>query len=92
MQTKAEVYRLLSPAFLHGGVFHLLGNMAFLLILGVPCEQKWGWPRYAAVYFVSALGASIFSVCLHPNTISVGASGALFGLMGTACSSPLPGI
>ncbi len=78
----SQFWRLLSPAFLHGGVIHILGNMLFLLFIGVPCEQKWGWRRFAVLYFVTAVGASLFSVAIHPNSISVGASGALFGIMG----------
>lgn len=77
-----KLYRLVSPIFLHGGVLHLLGNMAFLLMLGVQQEQKWGWIRFGVIFFATGVGASIFSSCIHPNTISVGASGALFGIMG----------
>ena len=82
MQQKWEVYRLFSPIFLHGGLIHILGNMLFLVFLGVPLEQKWGWQTFAVVFFLSGIGASLFSVCVHPNSISVGASGALFGLLG----------
>jgi membrane associated rhomboid family serine protease len=82
LQTKWEVYRLFTPIFLHGGLFHILGNMLFLAFIGVPLEQKWGWRVFGLVFFVSGIAASLFSTCIHPNTISVGASGALFGLLG----------
>ncbi len=83
-QTKGEVYRLFSPIFLHGGVLHILGNMLFLAFVGVPLEQKWGWKVFGLVFFLSGIAASLFSTCIHPNTISVGASGALFGLLGAS--------
>lgn len=84
MQVHWEVYRLFSPVFLHGGLLHLLGNMMYLLFLGVPLEQRWGWPSYAFLFVGCGVGASLFAVCVHPNAISVGASGALFGLMGAS--------
>lgn len=81
-QQKWEVYRLFAPVFLHGGVFHILGNMLFLVMMGIPQEQKWGWRQFSLILFVSGIGASLFSTCIRPNTISVGASGALFGVLG----------
>jgi membrane associated rhomboid family serine protease len=89
LQQKWEVYRLFSPIFLHGGLIHIFGNMLFLVFLGVPLEQKWGWQQFALVFFLSGIGASLFSVCIHPNTISVGASGALFGLLGASLADIL---
>jgi membrane associated rhomboid family serine protease len=83
-QTKLEVYRLFSPIFLHGGVFHILGNMLFLTLMGVPLEQKWGWRKYAIVLAVAGIGASLFSTVVRPDSVSVGASGALFGLLGAS--------
>ncbi len=88
-QTKGEVYRLFSPIFLHGGFFHILANMLFLVFLGVPLEQKWGWRVFGIVFFGSGIAASLFSTCIHPDSISVGASGALFGLLGASLADLL---
>ncbi len=76
-----EYWRLMSAAFLHGGGDHLLGNMLSLYILGMACEHAYGARRYAAAYLVSALGGSLLSMATGPGP-SVGASGAIFGLMG----------
>ena len=78
-----EYYRLLTAAFLHGGLLHIALNMYVLYILGPPLEQQLGRARYLLVYLASAIGGSVASYCFSaPNTPSVGASGAIFGLMG----------
>ncbi len=75
-----EIWRLLSSAFLHGGQSHLLANMLSLYFLGTFLEQLVGRSRYLVIYGLSALGGSLASALLasHP---SVGASGAIWGLM-----------
>lgn len=88
-QNKYEVYRFVSPVFLHAGIFHLLGNMMFLIFYGIPLEQKWGWRRFAIVFFGSGVGSLIFCACVNPDALSVGASGALFGLLGAALAELL---
>lgn len=82
LQKHYELYRLISPAFLHGGIIHLAMNMMFLVFIGVGCEQRWGWKKFSILFFLTAIGASMLSTCINPNQISVGASGALFGIMG----------
>lgn len=78
-----EVYRLLTSAFLHGGIFHLLLNMYALFLFGPPLEAALGRLRFAALYLVSALGGSALSYAFAaPNQPSLGASGAVFGLLG----------
>lgn len=74
-------WRLLSASVLHGSPDHLLGNMVALYVLGMGLEHGIGGPRTALVYVVTALGASSMSVAIS-TTPSVGASGAVFGLMG----------
>jgi rhomboid protease GluP len=78
-----EYWRLLSAAFLHGGVDHLAGNALALLILGMVCEHAFGRRQFALLYVASALGGSTLSVLTGPGP-SVGASGAIFGLQGAA--------
>ena len=78
-----ETYRLLTAAFLHAGFLHLLLNMLALGTLGPPLEQSLGRLRFAALYLLSALGGSVAGFLLAPQQlISVGASGAVFGLFG----------
>ena len=77
-----EVYRLITCAFLHAGVMHLFFNMYSLYIIGNQVETYLGKFKFTVVYLVSALSASLMSA-LFNNSLSVGASGAIFGLLGT---------
>jgi rhomboid protease GluP len=74
-------WRMLTAAFLHGSPSHLIGNGVSLYILGMACEHALGTRRMVAAYLVAALGGSVLSMALYPGP-SVGASGAIFGLMG----------
>ncbi len=77
-----EWWRLLTAAFLHSGLLHIGFNMYVLYLLGPPLERAFGTGRFLAVYLVAALGGSVASYATSaPNTLSVGASGAIFGLM-----------
>lgn len=76
-----EVWRLGSAMFLHGGFDHLFGNATALYILGMACEHGFGTPRTAVLYLLSGLGGGVASLLMGPGP-SVGASGAIFGLMG----------
>lgn len=78
-----EVYRLVTSAFLHGGIVHLLLNMYALYLFGPQLEAALGRARFIALYFLSALGGSALSYAFAvPNQPSLGASGAVFGLLG----------
>jgi membrane associated rhomboid family serine protease len=78
-----EYYRLLTAAFLHAGVLHLLLNMFALASLGPQLESALGRLRFATLYLLSALGGSVTAFLLAPElSLSVGASGAIFGLFG----------
>jgi membrane associated rhomboid family serine protease len=78
-----EYERLLTSAFLHGSLLHLASNMLALYIVGAPLERVLGTGRYLAIYLLSALGGSLLALLLSPpNTLGVGASGAVFGLFG----------
>ena len=80
---QGQYYRLLTSAFLHAGVLHILFNMFALAQLGPVLEQSLGRARYLALYLLSALGGSVAGYLLAPtNQPSVGASGAIFGLFG----------
>lgn len=77
-----QVWRLLTCAFLHGGIMHIAFNMYALKIIGSEVEYAYGRKKYLIIYFISALGGSAFSYIFSPYSISVGASGAIFGLLG----------
>jgi len=76
-----EYWRLFSAAFLHGSTGHLVGNMIFLYIMGMATEHAFGSRRTTIIYFASAVSGSLLSMVMHPGP-GVGASGAIFGLMG----------
>ena len=78
---QGEVWRLLSAMFLHGSVEHLFGNGVGLFILGMAAEHAYGKLEMAGVYLISGLAGSVLSVVVNPGP-AVGASGAIFGLLG----------
>jgi membrane associated rhomboid family serine protease len=75
-------WRLITAAFLHGGVIHIAFNMLALWWLGAPVEMVLGRVRFIGLYFVSGLAGSAGALVANPNAITVGASGAIFGLLG----------
>jgi membrane associated rhomboid family serine protease len=78
-----DLYRLLTSAFMHYGITHLLFNMYALYIVGPPLEVWLGRLRFGALYALSALGGSVLIYLLSPlNAATAGASGAVFGLFG----------
>lgn len=79
-----EYYRLLTAGFLHAGFFHLLFNMLSLYILGSILEPAVGRLRFGLIYFVSLLAGSFGALLLEANSPTVGASGAIFGLLAAA--------
>jgi membrane associated rhomboid family serine protease len=79
-----EYWRVLTAGFLHAGFFHLLFNMFSLYILGSLLEPAVGKLRFGLIYFVSLLAGSFGAILVEPNAPTVGASGAIFGLMGAA--------
>ena len=78
-----EFYRLITGAFLHGSLIHLGVNMYSLWIIGSQVETYIGKIKYLIIYILSALMGSVFSIVFLENSLSVGASGAIFGLMGS---------
>lgn len=78
-----EYYRLLTSTFLHVAPLHILSNMFALWFIGGPLEQALGRARYLTVYLLSALGGSALVYLLTPENVpTLGASGAVFGLLG----------
>jgi len=81
-----EIWRLVMPALLHGGILHIFMNLFFQTMLCYTYEKKWGTGRMAYFYFMTAIGSSVMSAVCNPNSISVGASGSLFGMLGCQMS------
>jgi membrane associated rhomboid family serine protease len=78
-----EWYRLVTSMFTHQEIWHIAFNMLSLWWLGGPLEAALGRARYLAVYFISGLAGSALAYLLSsPNTETLGASGAIFGLFG----------
>ena len=77
-----EYYRLLTSMFLHSGLLHLFFNMYALYIIGPQVESFFGKTKYLIIYLLSGISGSLLSIAFNVNTVSVGASGAIFGLFG----------
>ncbi len=82
-----QIYRLLTSFFLHASIDHILGNMLFLLMFGGTLEAYMSKGRYFSLYMISGLGAAVCStlwrfITDQPDILGIGASGAIYGLMG----------
>ncbi len=77
-----NIYRFVTATFLHGSILHLLCNMYALFILGTQVETFLGKKKFTIIYLISAITGSLLSF-VFTNSLSVGASGAIFGLMGS---------
>ena len=78
-----ELYRLVIYMFLHGGIIHLLVNMYSLSIVGNLIETYFGKLKMIIIYIFSGIGAGLLSSVIHTTGVSIGASGAIFGLLGS---------
>ena len=81
---QGDWWRLVTAMFLHYGPLHLGMNMLVLWFIGPPLEDYFGHGRYALVYLVSGLAGSAGALIWSPNALTVGASGAIWGIMGAA--------
>jgi len=79
-----EWYRIVTSGFLHANLIHVGFNMYILYRLGQLLEPALGRGRFVLVYFVSLLGGSFGVLLIDPDQFTVGASGAVFGIMGAA--------
>jgi membrane associated rhomboid family serine protease len=75
-------WRIITAGFLHASILHLAFNMYFLYFLGQLLEPAIGRVRFGAIYLVSLVGGSLGALVVSPHAVTVGASGAVFGLMG----------
>ncbi|MEM9338426.1 MAG: rhomboid family intramembrane serine protease [Bacteroidota bacterium] len=81
--TNGDWWRLVSSMFLHGGIMHLLLNVYGLVVAALFVEPIFGRIKYFILYFMSGICGSLASIYWYENTVSVGASGAIFGLYGS---------
>lgn len=80
-----EIWRLITSIFIHSDAIHLFSNMFGLLVFGALVEKNFSKIEFLLIYFFSGFIGNIFSLFLLPiNSISLGASGAVFGLLGAA--------
>lgn len=80
--TDGQWWRLLTNTFMHGGLMHILANMYGLLFVGIFLEPLLGKKKYLFIYLTTGILASVASIWWYKATVSVGASGAIFGLYG----------
>ncbi len=76
------VWQMFTSIFVHVNLIHLLGNMLFLMIFGIGAEVLFGRRQYLIIYLSSGLFGSLLSLFTGLNTVSAGASGAIFGIFG----------
>jgi rhomboid protease GluP len=79
-----EVWRLVTANYLHGGLLHLFFNSYALLTLGPLVEEAFGWRKFFCLYTLSGVVGFATSCLWHPAVLSIGASGAIYGLLGFA--------
>ncbi len=93
MVSGGEPWRMISAAFLHGGLVHLLFNGYCLLMVGPMLEQSVGSVKFVTLYVVAAIGGSIGAMlwASHPAQGCVGGSGALFGMFGAIVAMNMRG-
>ncbi len=77
-------WQLATSMFVHANIIHLAGNMLFLLVFGLRCEEMFSLPEYLAIYLLGGLAGNVLSLVMGPYFVSVGASGAIFALFGAA--------
>lgn len=77
-----QFWRLLTSIFVHAGIIHLASNMYALLFVGAALEKSIGRNKFLFSYLATGIVASLSSLIFHDNIVSVGASGAIFGLFG----------
>ncbi len=79
---KGEWWRLFTAMFLHGGMTHILMNMFSLYLIGRGMEIYFSKSAYVAIYLFSGLLGGVASLYMHPQSVGIGASGAIFGVFG----------
>lgn len=79
---EGQYWRLVTPIFLHANILHLALNMLNFFILGLIIERIFGHTRFVFIYLLTGIASALASFVFAPQEVSVGASGAIFGLVG----------
>lgn len=79
-QAKYQIYRIITASFLHLSWLHVISNVVVLFLIGWRLERLLGHVRYAVIYLVASVFASLFSLTFLPDVTTVGASGGIYGL------------
>ncbi|KAL0483840.1 rhomboid-like protease [Acrasis kona] len=82
IKNKYEIHRLLVPIIMHAGFMHLFMNLFVQFMIGLGYERNWKFYRIIPIYVISGIAGNLLSCCALPNNLSVGASGAILGLIG----------
>lgn len=82
MIEEGQWFRLITSMFIHGGIMHIFFNMYVLYIFGNLAEKVYGSYKFLTIYVSTGIVAGLTTLVVNPETISVGASGAIFGLIG----------
>lgn len=85
LTTEGQWWRIMSATFLHGGIIHLAFNMYALYVFGILVERLYGTSAFLGMYLLSGLSGSAGTLLASPALVGVGASGAIFGIMGALC-------
>jgi membrane associated rhomboid family serine protease len=75
-------WRIITSGFVHVSVFHIGFNMLLLYFMGRLLEPAIGWLRFSVLYFACLIAGSFVALWFSPDTVSAGASGAIFGVLG----------
>jgi membrane associated rhomboid family serine protease len=76
-----KIWQLVTYMFLHGGFLHIFFNMFMLWMFGTEIEREWGTREFLKYYFICGIGAGITLIILSPHSATIGASGAVYGIM-----------
>jgi rhomboid protease GluP len=82
IKKRNQVWRFITPVFLHASFMHLVLNLLSTLVIGSGLENGLGFWKLTSLYFISGFGGILFSCVFNPLSYSVGASTAIFGLIG----------
>lgn len=82
---EGQWWRIIAPNFLHAGFIHIIMNTVTQVLFGWYLERKFGTIRFAIIYLLSGIGGMLTSAIFIPNLMSVGASGALYGIIAMWC-------
>ena len=82
IKKRNQIWRFITPIFLHASFMHLVLNLISTLVIGSGLENGLGFWKLFSLYFISGFGAILFSCVFNPLSYSVGASNAIFGLIG----------